>query len=186
MLLDRYESLFFNANFKESVSAVAGWSAYRGEFILQEGEVADAQGRRKPPSELLKQAVLLAADDGLKLLAGSFDELQQFPPLLDTVGADLNAGTIGVFFTVNIPTPFAATVNGAKLVFIPLVQGMVWNELLELVALEKGDFKGQSAADKVLTLYDALKTYNFKYAESSVDEAMKTTNHAKRETHGAI
>ena len=45
MSLDRYEPLFFNANFKEAASD-ASLVAYRGELILQEGEVADANGRR--------------------------------------------------------------------------------------------------------------------------------------------
>ncbi len=180
-----YEPLFFNSNFTEAAST-AGLVAYRGELILQEGEVADAQGRRKPPTEVLKQAILLGDVDGLKLISGSLDELQQFQFVLETAGADFNSGTIAVFFTVNIPKPFVAAVNGAKLVFIPLVQGMVWTELSDLVALDKGDFKGQSAADKVVTVYNALKTHKFKHPELSVDEAMQTTNNAKRETHGAI
>lgn len=185
MLLDRYESLFFNSNFKEAATA-PGFVAYRGEFILKEGEVADAQGRRKPPTEVLKQAVLLAEGDDLKLVAGSLDELQQFKYLLDVAGADFKAGTLAVFFTVNIPKPFIANVNGAMLVFIPLVQGMVWTEVCDLVALDKGDFKGQGAADKVVTLYNALKSNKFKYPEMTVDQALETTNDAKRITHGAI
>lgn len=184
-MLDRYEPLFFNANFKEKAST-GGLVAYRGELILQEGEVADANGRRKPPTEVLKQAVLLADAAGLKLVSGSLDELQQFPFLLEKAGADFNAGTIAVFFTVNIPNGFITAVNGATVAFIPLVQGMVWTELSDLVALDKGDFKGLSAADKVVTVYDALKGHKFKYPELSVDEALKTTNNAKRETHGAI
>jgi hypothetical protein len=185
MSLDRYEPLFFNANFKEAASD-AGLVAYRGELILKEGEVADAQGRRKPPTEVLKQAIMLGADDGLKLISGSLDELQQFSFLLEQAGADFNASTVAVFFTVNIPKAFIATVNGATVVFSPLVQGMVWNELADLVALDKGDFKGMSAADKVAAVYSALKTTKFKFPEMSVEEALKTTNNAKRETHGAI
>lgn len=185
MLLDRYDALFFNANFKEAASD-AGWAAYRGELILKEGEIADAQGRRKPPVEVMKQAILLANGDDLKLMAGSLDALQYMPALLEKYGADFKAGTLAVLYTVNIPAPFTTTINGAKLVFIPLVQGMVWNELMDLVALEKGDFKGQGAADKVMTMYNALKDYTFKLPESSLEVAMQNTNDAKRENHGAI
>ncbi|PKO36773.1 MAG: hypothetical protein CVU33_16620 [Betaproteobacteria bacterium HGW-Betaproteobacteria-6] len=185
MSLDRYEPLFFNANFKEAATS-GGLVAYRGELILQEGEVADANGRRKPPTEVLKQAILLGDAGGLKLISGSLDELQQYPFVVEKFGAEFNAGTIAVFFTVNIPTGFVTTTNGAKVVFIPLVQGMVWTELADLVALDKGDFKGLSAADKVVTVFDALKGHKFKLAENTVDEALKTTNNAKRETHGAI
>lgn len=185
MSLDRYEPLFFNANFKEAASS-GGLVAYRGELVLKEGEVADANGRRKPPTEVLKQAILLGDAGGLKLISGSLDELQQYPFVVEKFGAEFNAGTIAVFFTVNIPTGFVTTTNGAKVAFIPLVQGMVWTELADLVALDKGDFKGLSAADKVVTVFDALKSYKFKLAENTVVEALKTTNNAKRETHGAI
>ena len=63
---------------------------------------------------------------------------------------------------------------------------MVWNELSDLVALDKADFKGLSAADKVSTVYSALKAHKFKLPDGTVEEALKTTNNAKRETHGAI
>ena len=121
-----------------------------------------------------------------KLISGSLDELQQFPFVLEKFGAEFNAETIAVFFTVNIPKAFTTAANGATVAFIPLVQGMVWNELADLVALDKGDFKGLSAADKVATVYNALKSHKFKYPEQSVEQALTTTNNAKRETHGAI
>ena len=185
MLLDRYQHLFFNSNFKEAATK-PGVVAYRGEFVLKEGEVADAQGRRGPPAEVLKQAALLADGDDLKLISGSLDELQQFAYLSEAAGADFKAGTIAVFFTVNIPNAFKTSVNGALVVFIPLTEGMAWNELIDLVGLEKADFKGQSSADKVVTVYEALKSEKFKYPEMSIDEALKTTNNAKRVVHGAV
>lgn len=184
-LMDRYTPLFFNANFCESASR-EGWSAYRGELTLKEGEVADAQGRRKPPVNVLKQVILLTAGDTLKLVCGSMDELQEFELFMDKFGDALSAETSVVLFTVNIPEPFQATVNGAKVHFIPMVQGMAWTELTDLVALEKGDFKGQSAADKVVTLFDAVKAHDFKLPASTVEAALKTTNNARRENHGAI
>jgi len=185
MLMDRYQPLFFNANFCEAASQ-AGWSAYRGELVLQEGEIADAQGRRKPPQQVMKQAILMTAGDDLKLLIGSLDELQFVPALLEKYGSDIKAGTQVVLYTVNIDQPFVSSYNGASLVFIPMVQGMVWTELCETIGLEKSDFKGMGAADKVLRVYEELLVSPFKYAEMSLDEAMGKTNANKRENHGAI
>ena len=185
MLLSRYEPLFFNSNFREAASD-AGWEAYRGELVVIEGEVADDQGRRKPPVALFKQAAVLAQGDDLKLISGSLEELQHWPALMEKFGGDLNAATVAVMFTVNIPTPFVSVVNGATVAFIPLTEGLCWNELIDLAALEKGDFKGQSAADKVVTVFNAFKGYKYKYPEMSVEDALKTTNNAKRETHGAV
>lgn len=185
MLLDRYEPYFFNSNFREAASD-ATWEAYRGELIVIEGEVADDQGRRKPPVALFKQAIVLGQGDELKLLSGSLEELQHWPFLMEKFGSGLNPSTVAVMFTVNIPKPFVSVVNGATVAFIPLTEGLCWNELIDLAALEKGDFKGQGAADKVLTAFNAFKGHKFKYPEMSVDEALKTTNNAKRENHGAI
>lgn len=183
MLLDRYESYFFNANFREAASS-AGWEAYRGELILEEGEIADAQGRRKPPQAVMKQAIALASGNDLKFLAGSLDELKDFSALLEKWGADFKPDSVVVLFTVNIDDPFVYTVNETKVVFIPMVQGMVWNELGDMVGLDKGDFKGQGAADKVVTLYGELKSHKFKYPEAQLSEIK--TNSNKRENHGAI
>ena len=56
-----------------------------------------------------------------------------------------------------------------------------------LAKIEKGDFKGQSAADKMVTVFNAFKGFKYKkLPESTVEEALKTTNNAKREAHGAI
>ena len=155
-------------------------------MILIEGEVTDDQGRRKPPHALFKQATVLAQGDELKLISGSLEELQHWPHFMEKFGVDMTPETIAIMFTVNIPKPFISAINGCPVVFIPLTEGLCWNELIDLAALEKGDFKGQGAADKVLTVFNAFKGHKFKYPELSVDEALKTTNNAKRETHGAV
>ncbi|WP_054774324.1 hypothetical protein [Methylogaea oryzae] len=51
MLLNRYEhdQLLFNANLKGATTQ-AGLEAYRGDLVLEEGEIADALGRRKRPT----------------------------------------------------------------------------------------------------------------------------------------
>ena len=41
-------------------------------------------------------------------------------------------------------------------------------------------------AGKVVTVFNAFKGHKYKYPEMSVEEAMKTTNNAKREVHGAV
>jgi len=184
-LMEQFQPLFFNENFCEPATE-AGWQSYRGEFILVEGEVADDQGRRKPPKAVLKQVALLTGPDSVKLLTGSLDELQEFPFVVEKLGEAFGADTQVVLYTVNIDDPFQSTINGARVVFIPLVQGMVWNELADELALEKSDFKGQSAADKLVTMYEAAKANKFKYPEASVDDMMSKTNNAKRENHGAI
>lgn len=186
MLLDTYETqgLLFNANFKEA--AGAGQQAYRGDLVVVQGAVADAGGRRKPPESVLKGAALLAEGESLKLIAGSLDDLADIEPLIDLYKADFAPDMKAVFYVVNITKPMIAEGDGARFVLIPMTDGMVWNELVDELALEKSDFKGQSAGEKVATVHAAMKDYAPKYEAVSLAEALARKTDAKREDRGPV
>jgi hypothetical protein len=76
--------------------------------------------------------------------------------------------------------------GGLTWTLIPMTDGMVWNELVDELALEKSDFKGQSAADKVVTVLGAFAGYQPKYETVGLDEAMSRTTAAKRESRGPV
>lgn len=187
MLFDRYvqNGQLFNMNFNEATTR-AGFAASRGDLALVEGEIGDAQGRRKPPTEVLKQAVLLSENGRLVLFSGSLDDIRQLPLLLDKYKADFQAGIRVVLFVVNIPDAVTVTLEGIRLELIPLQDGMVWNELVDLAALEKGDFKGLSAADKVLKVFDSLADFKPKYAEATLESVLASRTAAKREARGPV
>lgn len=185
MLIERYKPFFYNANFSEDATE-SGWSAFRGELILQEGEVADTQGRRKPPAELLKEAVVLTHNEQLCLISGMLERLESGPIMLERYAADIQAHTTAIFYVVNINAPFILEHNTAKLIFIPLVQGMIWNELMDITTLDKSDIKKLSAADKVLAVYKELKDHTFKYPSSTLETELSKTNQIKREVMGSV
>lgn len=187
MLLDTYEQqgLFYNVNFRAATSA-AGLAAYRGDLVLVEGEVADAQGRRKPPTVTLKAAVLLADAETIKLVAGSLDELADLTAFLDKYRPAFAPDTRALLYVVNIAKPMIVDAEGAKLVLIPMTDGLVWNELVDEMKLEKSDFKGQSGGDKVLTVFRAFKDYRPGYEVLPLGEAMTRAIEARREARGPV
>lgn len=187
MLLDTYEQqqLFYNTNFREACTK-GGLTAYRGDLVLVDGEIADAQGRRMPPVVTLKAAVVLADADQLKLVAGSMDQLADMPAFLEKYGSALTPDSAVVLYVVNVVKPLVAEQDGVKLVLIPMTDGLVWNELMDELKLEKSDFKGQSSADKVLTVFEACKDYKPKYETLPLAEAMTRVNDAKREARGPV
>lgn len=186
MPLERFKAdgLLFNSNFLDATSQ-AGVSAYRGELVLIEGEIGDAKGHSKPPVEVMRGAVLLA-DDKLKLLIGAVDEVTSLTTLVDKYSADLSPYMKAVLYVVNLKDPVQVALDGVTFTLIPLVQGVPWNEIIDELALEKSDFKGQSAADKVLTLFNEMQSYQPKYPLVSLDEALANTTDAKREAWGAV
>ena len=186
MLLKRYEeqNLLFNSNFTEP--AGAGLTAYRGDLVLTEGEVADASGRRKPPTASVRQAVLLAGDDKLMLAAGQLDEIAKLPLFVERYAADFASDMQAVFFVNNIGKPMQLALGGVTFRLLPLEDGMVWNELLEELRLEKGDLRGQSAGEKVATVCAALKDYKARGAEVALEAALADTIEVKHGGRGPV
>jgi len=188
MLLDKYEQegLLFNMNFNSAASD-ADTYAYRGELILIEGEIADDQGRRKPPIAISRHTVLLEKDDKLAMAVGFIDDLALLNTFVEKYGADFASDMCALFYVVNITVPMQLEMNGVNFILIPLTDGIAWNEMTEELGLEKSDFKGQSPADKIVTAYDELKTYKPKYGSvTSFDEAMANTAEIKREARGPV
>ena len=187
MLLNQYEQdgVLFNTNFLEPAGGPTA-AAYRGELVIIEGEIADAQGRRKPPVAVMRHALLLEADGRLTMLVGCLDQLALLTPLLARFGGDLAPDARVMIFVVDITKPRHVEVNGLDIVLIPLTNGVAWNELLDELALEKGDLKGQSAGEKVATTWKAFADYRPKYPRLAMDEAMANTAVIKREAFGAV
>lgn len=188
MLLEKFEQdgVLFNTNFMEKTSE-AGKTAYRGELVLIEGEVADAQGRRKPPVSVLRHAVLLSDHNKLALALGCLDHLAQLQTFIDKYKGDFAPGMKGIFFVVDLKDAQQIEAEGAHFVMIPLVEGVAWNEMVDELAMEKSDFKGMSAGDKVLTLFNALSDYAPKYPYAgSMATALAHTADIKREGRGAV
>ena len=186
MSLEKFKEmgLLFNSNFMEKTSDDS-ISGYRGELVLIEGEVGDTKGHVKPPIEVMRGVVLLA-DEKLKLVVGAIDQLESLTTFSEKYKKYFDESMIAVLFVVNITEPMQVDVEGINFVLIPLVQGMPWNEIIDELALEKSDFKGQTPANKIVTLYEELKNYSPKYSTVSLDKALASTADIVRESYGAV
>ena len=185
MLLDHYEEqgAFFNTNFMSLASN--GLQAYRGELVLVDGEVADAAGRRKPPTSLVRDVVLLANEDKLKMVVGGLDDVAEIETFVGRYGADLAEDASIFLLAPNAHTEAKIEVAGVSGFMLPW-EAMVWAQLTEELRMEKSDFKGLSAADKVAAAYAELKGYAPKFPFIPLDEMLAKATSAKKETHGAI
>lgn len=186
MLLKQYKDagLLFNSNFLEQSNNTGTWG-YRGELVLIPGEVADAKGHVKPPVEVMRGVVLLA-DDKLRMVVGAIDQMSSLQTFIDRYRDDFSPEMRALIYVVNLSVSCQVEIEGIRFVLIPLIQGVPWNEVIDELGLEKSDFKGQSAADKIVTLLDELKSYKPKYPEISLDETMASVTDVVREGWGAI
>ncbi|MBK1721081.1 hypothetical protein [Thiocystis violacea] len=187
MLLDRYEKeeLFWLKSLFGATSR-EGVQAFRGEFVVLEGELKATAGKRTPPKALIKQAVMLADAEQLLMVAGSFESVDELPAFVTRFSADLAADCIPVFYIDNLAENCQVEIEGHRYVLIQFRQGMVWNELTEACYVEKQDLKGMSGEDKVVVLYDAIKDFKPSFPTRTLDEVLTTKTDVKREVWGAV
>ncbi|QPK64704.1 hypothetical protein IVG45_07065 [Methylomonas sp. LL1] len=183
MLLESFDKqgLTFITNVLGATSE-KGISAYRGDLVLVEGSFREGSTTdRKPPELLLHQTAILADSEKLIFVNGLFDELQHVPVFIEKYKSFLNPDTLTLFYVENIATPMQMVLEGITFKFVPYKEGMVWNETLELLYIEKADLKGQSAEDKVVTVYEAAKSFKIKTDPISFDEGLSKTIVVKKD-----
>jgi hypothetical protein len=187
MPIKTYEqsNLLLNQNFIEPAGA-ADLLACRGDMVLVEGEITDASGRRKPPTSTMRQAVVLARGDKLVLVSGFFDDLAKLPQFIARYSADYAPEVKILFFVANIADPLLVEDRGVRYHLEPLIDGLVWNELLDVAALEKGDLKGQSSGEKVVTVLKALADVKLPKRVVSLEQALGMTIEVELPTRGAV
>ena len=179
MLLDDYSSKGLL-----SVVSVSGATtesdkyAFRGDLILKQGELRDGSDRaqdRKPPEFLIHQSILLTSSDKLLFVAGLVYKLSTLELFVKEFKADLTPETLVLLYVENISEKMTVEYEGMTFKLLPYSEGMVWNELLDALYIEKSDLKGQSAEDKVITVYDAAKDFDMKTAAISFEDAAEKT-----------
>ncbi|MEQ1530579.1 MAG: hypothetical protein ABL925_14785 [Methylococcales bacterium] len=183
MLIESYDKqgLTFITNVLGATSE-KGVTAYRGNLVLIQGAFREGSDtERKPPELLLHQTAILADSEKFIFVNGLFSELAHVPIFIEKYKTALTPDTQTLFFVENIATPMLVELEGITFKFIPFTEGMVWNESLELVYIEKSDLKGQSAEDKVVTLYEAAKSYKIKAEPISFADALSKTFVVKKD-----
>ncbi len=185
MILDQYKAgnLLFNTNFFDATSQ-PGLSSYRGDLVIIDGGLDD-KGHPNPPEQVLRGAVVLAGEK-IEMLIGSLDRIDMLEALLERFGGDLAPGAPVMLFVVNASTRSRYDYDGHSLTIIPLVQGVCWNEAIDELALEKSDFKGQTPADKVYTLYREMQSYQPKGEVLGLDALLAAKTNQVREAWGAV
>ncbi len=160
----------------QGATSKAGIYAYRGDLVLKEGELREGSTHdRKPPVSLVVQAALLIEDDKIKFVNGLLPELALLPLFVEKYKADIASDCLALFFVENIAKPMQVELENTVYLLIPYKDGMVWNELLDELYIEKSDLKKLSAEDKVAAVYAEAKSYKAKGEKVSFATASENT-----------
>lgn len=174
MLFDDYSETgrLTNPNFFGPASA-DGKYVYRGDWGIR-GDFDKPLSDRRPPTQTLTGAVVVSDGDKLLFLAGALTEIELLQELVEIDAGVVTEETLGVIFARDVGGSQHVVLNGARFELRPYADTMVWNDLLDLLYLEKSDLKGLSREDKVALVWETALQHGFNSTAVSWEQVLES------------
>ncbi len=152
-----------------------GRFGFRGELAIKfAAQVAD---EARPPETTCDQVMAIAneGEKGIPFFAGYLLSFGYLDLLVEALGETLIPEGKYFLFCNNIDLlkKYTVKMKGATFYILPIDESTVYNELLELLRLEKGDLKKLDTASKLDVVADKALKFTASYPEISYEEGLK-------------
>ena len=152
-----------------------GRFGFRGELAIKFApQVAD---EARPPEITADQVMAIAneGEKGIPFFTGYLLSFGYLDMLVDALGDTLVPDGKYFLFCNNIDLlkKYRVSKGGATFYILPIDEATVYNELLELLRLEKGDLKKLDTASKLDAVADAALKFSANYPEITYEEGLK-------------
>jgi len=168
------EKRLYNTVFKDATHK-AGRFGFRGEFAIKFAKkVAD---EARPPEIKADQVIAVAHEggSGVDFMAAYLLSFEYLKPLADAMGSTLNPE--GKYFlycdNIDVSTRYQVPYGGATFYVMPIDEATVYNELLDLLYLERNDLKKLDIAGKVDRIADKVVKFSGAFPTMSYEEGLK-------------
>ena len=152
-----------------------GRFGFRGELALRfAAKLAD---EARPPELTCDQVIAVAqvGDPKLPFFAGYLLSFEHLKDVAETLGDTLSAG--GKYFlfcnNIDLSKKYQVPLKGAMFYVLPIDEATVYNELLELLYLEKAELKKLDTAGKADRVADAALKFDITFDTITYDEGLK-------------
>jgi hypothetical protein len=162
-----------------------GLNGYRGALIVEEGKQLSPD-RKLPPKIQLKQVIMVSDDSGIKFLTCELESFNHFKPMFEKYKEFFTPESINVLYVTDLDGNGTFTYEGIEFTAIMLDESSVWNEILELADLEKGDMKKLDAAEKIEKVYEEILESDVKEAAKTYEEMCELIGESSKQLMGAV
>jgi hypothetical protein len=154
-------------------TVVAGRSLFRGDLAVKFAETTELEKR---PPQLKVEQVLLAADAGtLPFFAAYLLSFESLAPLVDVLGEMLSPN--GKYFAfcnnIDLSARYQVPIGNVTFYVFPLDESSVFNELLELLKLDRVRLKKLSPIEKVEAIVAGATNFKKTYESISYERGLE-------------
>jgi hypothetical protein len=152
-----------------------GRFGFRGELAIKFAEQLADEAR--PPEITCDQVMAIAneGEKGIPFFAGYLLSFGYLDLVVEALGDTLMPDGKYFMFCNNIDLlkKYTVKMGGATFNILPLDEATVYNELLDLLRLEKGDLKKLDTASKLDVVADKALKFSASYPEITYEEGLK-------------
>lgn len=159
--------------------------AYRGSLVITPGTIMSAD-KQLPPKATCTQSILVSDSEKIDFLACELSTLNFFEPFVEAYKEVLSPDGLYILFVTDLDIDGKLEYEGFTFNMFSLDESSVWNELLDYADLSKGDLKKLSAAEKIDTVYDEIKSSTLRIKEKSYDEIKAAQSSSGKVLFGAV
>ena len=158
---------------------------YRGSLIVEAGMQLSAD-RVLPPKIQAKQVIMVCDEGSIKFLACELESFDHFEPLYEKYKEFFTPSSKVVLFVIDLDDEGVFEYEGVTFNAVVLDESSVWNEMLEMTGLEKGELKKSSPSEKIEAVYDEAVSEDFALKSRSYDEMKALKSNTKKVMMGAV
>lgn len=168
------EGRLLNAVLKSPTKS-AGRFGFRGDLALKFApKLAD---EARPPELAVQQvlAVAQAGEPGIKFFAAYLLSFEYLKSVAEVLAETLSPQ--GKYFAycnnIDLSSKYIVKMNGITFYVLPIDEATVYNEILELLYIERNDLKKLDTAAKLDAIADKAMKFGANYEEITYEEGLK-------------
>ncbi len=179
----KQNELAWQPSFNNSLSGEL--HGYRGALIVEAGKQLSAD-RQLPPKIQAKQVLMVSEGEAFNFFACELESFNHFKPMFEKFQSFFKPDGTYILFVTDLDGNGTFEYEGITFTAIMLDESSVWNELLELADLEKGDMKRLNADEKIETLYEELLESDVSEESKSYEQMCELIGESSKQLMGAV
>ena len=170
----------------KAATGETGRFGFRGEIAIK---FTPPHGDAPRPAELTADQVIAVAQEGksgIDFMAAYLLSFESLKPLADAMGPTLNAEGKYFLFCDNIDFSkrYQVPYSGVTFYVLPLSESTVYNEILDLLSLERSDLKRLDSAGKVNRIADSAMKFSGTFPSMSYEEGLSLMGPVRNPNEG--
>lgn len=162
-----------------------GLTGYRGALIVEEGK-ALSPDRKLPPKIQARQVIMISDSDVIKFFTCELESFNHFAPMFEKYKDFFSPEGLYLLYVTDLDGNGTFEYEGIKFTAFMLDESSVWNELVELADLDKGDLKKMGAEEKIEAVYEELLETDVEEASKTYEQMCELIGESSKQLMGAV